>query len=295
VQRFYVESDEAKISDLVVEDLEFLAEGIRFDLLRTFLSGRAELSEVTHGQLSLKVSEQALEDRWGGELGRSLSKVEVDLSDKGVAVSGVMDLMLTEMRVGARGEFIVDGTDRVRFKVNELELGGASIGVEQLKAVFTALTPVIDLGQFKLQVVLDEAYTSAGYLFIEARSRSLEEKLAADRERQRQAREAERTEEFEPVVGEATGSTGAEGDLGQRVSELIEAEPRERGVMLGELWEELKGGGERKLAEFQQVLDEQWPRLKEEGGELLGQLQEMLGELRRSADSEDTEAGDGDG
>jgi hypothetical protein len=81
------------------------------------------------------------------------------------------------VRVGASGELHVDGTERIRFKVQELELGGANVGVEELKAVFSALTPVIDLGQFKMSVAIDDVGMRDGYLYVQARSMSLEEKL----------------------------------------------------------------------------------------------------------------------
>ncbi len=181
VKHFHVASSEAKISGLLVEDVEFRAEGIRFDLPQTLISGQAELLEVAHGELVFRVAEEALEDRWAADLRkRGLSDVQVELTDDQVAVDSVLDLKLTKVRVGARGELYVDGTERIRFKVLELELGGANVGVEELKAVFSALTPVIDLGQFKMSVAIDDVGMRDGYLYVQARSMSLEEKLARE-------------------------------------------------------------------------------------------------------------------
>ena len=181
VKHFHVQSSEAKISGLLVEDIEFRAEGIRFDLPQTLISGQAELLEVAQGELVFRVDEQALEDRWAADLRkRGLTDVQVELTDDQVAVNSVLDLKLTKVRVGASGELYVDGTDRIRFKVRELELGGANVGVEELKAVFSAMTPVIDLGQFKMSVAIDDVGMRDGYLYVQARSMSLEEKLARE-------------------------------------------------------------------------------------------------------------------
>jgi len=211
VARFYVDAEEAKLDGLLVKDLRFLAEGIRFDLPRTLISGQAELLNVSHGQLSLSVSEEALEERWSEELAsKGLSKVDVELSNEGVGVSAVVDLKLTEVRVGAKGYFEVDGTDRIRFHATDLELAGTSIGIAELKAAFSTLTPVISLGRFKMHVVVDELFTSAGHLFIETRSQSLEEKIAADRQRlkeRQQAAEAEAKEAGEQQNAYENGDT----------------------------------------------------------------------------------------
>lgn len=192
VERCYVESSEAKIEDLVVGDLHFMAEGLSFDLLRTLATGQAELTSVKHGELSFKVAASEIEERWATELGRmGLSKVQVAFADDKVGIDAVLDLKLTEVSVGATGELFVDGTDRIRFRATELELGGATFGVEKLKAIFTALTPVIDLGQFKLVIAIDEVEMRDDHLRVRARSLSLAEKLAAEQAYREQQAAAE--------------------------------------------------------------------------------------------------------
>lgn len=205
VKRFAVDSKEAKINGLKVEDLEFLAEGIRFDLPRTFLTSQAVLTEVANGQLKMKVSEQALKERWAGELeSKGLSNVQVQLKPDGVAVSAVIDLKLAKVRVGAKGALVVDGTDRVMLKVNALELGGANLGIAQLKTAFSQLTPVIDLGVFKMSVAVDQLKLYNGYLRIEAHSISLEEKLALDRKRRAQEQAQQQAETDQAAQDEQT-------------------------------------------------------------------------------------------
>jgi hypothetical protein len=175
VERCRVESDEAKIEGLVVGDLRFLAEGLRFDLPRTLITGQAEFTAVKHGELSFKVAASEIEERWATELGRmGLSKVQVGFADGRVGIDAVL----------------------VRFRATELELGGATFGIEKLKAIFTALTPVIDLGQFKLVIAIDEVEMRDDHLRVRARSLSLAEKLAAEQAyREQQAAAAEEDEQ----------------------------------------------------------------------------------------------------
>ncbi|MBN2081417.1 LmeA family phospholipid-binding protein [bacterium] len=188
VDKFYVKSAEARISGLNVEDVEFHATGIKFDLPQTLVSGQAELTSVDYGELSFKVSEKALKERWGEELQKKgLQDVEVTLADDLVTITGNINLLVTAVRVGAAGRLEVDGSDRIRFIATDLELGGATIGIEELKAVFSTLTPVLDLGQFKMSVAIEDVRMHEGYIFVEAHSMSLDEKAALAAARGEQA------------------------------------------------------------------------------------------------------------
>ena len=191
VERVYVDSKEARISGLNVDDIKFLAEGVSFDLPRMAVSNQAELTNVTSGELEFRVSQDAIAERWASDLlSMKLSDVEVILDDDQVEVEGFYDLMLTKVKVGATGELYADGTDRIKFKATQLSLGGADIGIEKLKAVFSALTPVIDLGQFKMTVAIDEIQMRGGYLYVTARSMTMEEKLALEEKRRKEQEEA---------------------------------------------------------------------------------------------------------
>lgn len=239
VKGIYVSSPEAKISDLTVADLDFQATGIRFDLARTLASGQAQLTEVTSGELNFKVSEEALETRWAAELSKKgLTQTDVTLENDLVSVSCVLDLKLTKVRLGATGELQVDGTDRIRFKATDLELAGSSIGIDELKAVFSTLTPVIDLGQFKMSVAIDDVQMREGYLYIAARSMSPADKLALEETRRQAATEAEESavggkrfklpslEELTGIFIEETDPKDA-GEEGQEV-EGDDPSPKER-------------------------------------------------------------------
>lgn len=171
VPHMLVEASEAKIEGLVVEDVKLEAKNVSFDLPATIVTGDAKWQGVESAQLKFKVSEDSLKQRWTGELEQhGLKKPEVKLHDGKVDITGLLDASLFKLRVGASGRIQVDGTDRVVFKPDNLELGGTSFGVEQVGAIFSALTPVIDLGDLKLGVGVDKMEPHDGYLFVVART-----------------------------------------------------------------------------------------------------------------------------
>ena len=175
VDNFYVSSPEAKLDGMLVEDLEFRASGIRFDTAQVLLSGNAGLKDVQSGELSLRISEQALIKRWGGELAhKGLSDAEITLTSGRVDIAGTFDMGFAAVRIGAAGRIVADGGSSLRLEVDELQLGGADIDVKMLKAAFSALTPVVDLERFRVAIEVDELRMEDGYLLIKARSHSLE-------------------------------------------------------------------------------------------------------------------------
>jgi hypothetical protein len=179
LQRFHVESPEAKIDGVLVNDLRFDAKGIRFDLVKTLTTGNAELKDVAYGELEVKVSEASIEQRWAAELAeKGLDKVNVKLENNKVEVSGLIDIKIAKLRVGAKGKLEVDGSDMIKFKPVEVDLGGANLDVSGIKAAMTGLTPVVDLGQFKVAILVDKLKAEKGYLVISARSTGLSEHLA---------------------------------------------------------------------------------------------------------------------
>jgi hypothetical protein len=190
VQRFRVESPEAKIDGVLVNDLRFDAKGIKFDLVRTLTTGNAELKDVANGELEVKVSEAAIEQRWAAELeSKGLDKVAVKLENGKVELSGLIDMKIAKLRVGAKGKLAADGSDMIKFKPTQVDVGGANLDVSGIKAAMTGLTPVVDLGQFKVVILIDKLKAEKGFLIISARSTSLEEHLAKSEEAKQNERE----------------------------------------------------------------------------------------------------------
>jgi len=204
VESFYVESNEAQIDEVPVENLKFVAEGIEFDLPQTLLTQRAELKNMSHGRLSFRVGEKALVKRWASDLeSAGLSKVEVELSNDSATVGGLINLALVKVRVGGKGKLTTDG-NAIRFELEELKLGDNTFGLGQLDAVFSKLAPVLDLGQFKVGMHIDRLETGNGYIEVQATSRSLDE-LA------REMKEAKKRRELEAESG-ADAETAAESE-----------------------------------------------------------------------------------
>ncbi|MEZ5337945.1 MAG: DUF2993 domain-containing protein [bacterium] len=212
VDSFYVDSPEAKLDGMIVSDLRFRARGISFDPVSVLLSGNAGLRDVQSGDLELKVSEDALRERWGSELAKKgMRDVEITLEDGSVSIDGIFDMAFAEVRIGARGRIVADGSTRLRLEVDELQLGGADIGMKELKAAFSALTPIVDLGQFRVAIEVDRLEMQDGYLLVRARSTSLENLADEAEDRDELARrERELLDELERV---RAGQEAAEGDV----------------------------------------------------------------------------------
>jgi hypothetical protein len=213
VESFYVESNEAQIDEVPVENLKFVAEGIEFDLPQTLLTQRAELKNMSHGRLSFRVGEQALVKRWAGDLeSAGLSKVEVKLGNDSANVSGLINLALIKVRVGGKGKLTTDG-NAIRFELEELKLGDNTFGLGQMDAVFSKLAPVLDLGQFKVGMHIDRLDMGNGFIEVQATSRSLDE-LAREMKAAKKRREldsesgkaGETAEESEPASQSESGA-----------------------------------------------------------------------------------------
>ena len=202
VDSFYVDSAEAKLDGMVVSDLQFRGSGISFDLAQVLVSGNAGLREVKSGELELKVSEQALRERWGRELEqRGMRDVDIELSDGSVAIDSVFDMAFAEMRIGATGRIVADGSSRLKLEVDELQLGGTEVGVKELRAAFSTLTPVVDLSQFRVAIEVDKLEMHDGYILVKARSSSLDgvELQAPAQDSELDRREQELLDELEKL------------------------------------------------------------------------------------------------
>ena len=171
VPRFAVDSATASLDGLEVEDLHFEAEDIKFDLSQLASTQQAELEDAQRGEISFKVSARALLEFWRPEIeAAGLSKPSIEIDAQGVKVSAVADLLFTEVRLAAKGEFEVDGSRRIRFRAREFEVGDAILKLGKFKTAFSKLTPIVELDRFKLEIRVDELSTSNGYLSVRGNS-----------------------------------------------------------------------------------------------------------------------------
>lgn len=182
-----INSAQARLNDLVVEDLVLIARGVTFDMPSTFMTGRAELAEVSEGEISFNVPEQALADRWGGELERhGFSNLAVDLDKDEITVSGRWGKPIT-VKVEATGSLKVSGTEKIKFVPDDINVGGLETGMGKLLDAFGGVAPVVDLSRMqKLMIVIDQVAIEEGYISVRARSLSLAEKLDIEQEREKE-------------------------------------------------------------------------------------------------------------
>lgn len=175
VPAFSVEAQSASLDGLEVAVLRFDAQEIQFDLSPLLAEGDVQLEQAKRGELSFKVSEQALLDYWAPELEeKGLEKPSIELDSEGAKVSGVADLKLAKARIGAKGVFEVDGTRKVKFRAREFEIGGLNFGAGSFKAALSELTPIVELDQFAMEIRVDELRTTDGWLHVSAHSLAAE-------------------------------------------------------------------------------------------------------------------------
>jgi hypothetical protein len=166
----HIESPEAVLDELPVERLSFDAVRVHFDLSGIWTGGDAELLDATGARISLYASDDAVAARWGDELAEEgLKKPELEFDAKGVKASALWDTGLFDVRVSARGRFKVDGSQRIRLHITEVEAAGIKLDISKLNAVYSELTPPVQLDRYAMDIMIDTAETTAdGYLYVTA-------------------------------------------------------------------------------------------------------------------------------
>jgi hypothetical protein len=171
VPQFTVDAEKASLDGLQVEDMHFEGEAIKFDLSKLASERTAQLEHAQRGEISFKVSDDALADYWRPEIEEAgLSNPTIEIDAQGAKVSAVVDLKLAEVRLAAKGVFEVDGSRKVRFRVREFEAGGMNFNLGAFKTSLSKLTPILELDQFKMEIRVDELSTSDGYLTVRGNS-----------------------------------------------------------------------------------------------------------------------------
>jgi hypothetical protein len=167
VPGFSVDSAAASLDGLKVEDLHFEGEEIQFDFSKLRATRKVKLERAARGEISFKVSDDALLDFWRTEIeDAGLKDPSIEIDAKGVKVSAVVDLKLAQVKLAAKGVFEVDGSRRIRFRAREFEAGGFNFNLGPFKVALSKLTPIVKLNQFKMEIRVDELSTSDGYLTV---------------------------------------------------------------------------------------------------------------------------------
>lgn len=168
--RFTVTSASAVIDELPVQDLRFEAEGIDFNMRGIIRGEKAELTALGHASLSISVRQEDLEGRLLPMIeAEGLLEPQLAIEQDGVKLTGKKKTKLFgRVKLGAKGNFIADGTPNVTFQLGELELGPVNIGTSGLGIEFEEALPVLDLGGFAGDIKVDAVTTSPGLLHVSA-------------------------------------------------------------------------------------------------------------------------------
>jgi hypothetical protein len=254
-----VESNEAKLDGLVVSDFRLKAEYIRINLLRTLLTQKAEFTEFDRGEIRFSVTEQALLDRWSADLRRKgFSNIELEL-DETVRIAADFDLRIAKIGAVVTGWIESDEDGRIRFTADEVEVQGAKIALEEIKASVSGLAPVIDLGRLKLDLKVDELRAEDGMLYVGARTRGLDGAGGGEfstRPKFELEQQPEETED-EGLLSQIRGLLNTDGEERQEQYGAVVEQLKERGIETKEQLAEFAGKQMESLgAEYQNVLKE---------------------------------------
>ena len=170
VPAFSVLADSAVIDELPVEDLVFEASGIEFNMRGILRGDKAELSDLHSASLRIKVSQDPLQERLGPLIEEEgLLEPKLTIEDDGVKLTArKKNRLLGKMKLSAKGIFIADGSSNVRFQLRDLEVGQLNVGISGLGLDFAKALPVLDMGGFAGDIMVDEVSTSPGYLHVAA-------------------------------------------------------------------------------------------------------------------------------
>ncbi len=170
VPSFTVQADSAVIDELPVEDLEFEASGIDFNMRGILRGDKAELSALGSAQLSIRVAEKFLQERLAPLIEEEgLLEPVLAIETDGVKLTAKKkNKLLGKVKLSAKGVFIADGSSHVTFQLRDLELGQLNVGISGLGLEFAEALPVLDMGGFAGDILVDKVSTSLGYLQVRA-------------------------------------------------------------------------------------------------------------------------------
>lgn len=173
--RCHLKSSDVTIDNLQVEQLVFTATGIGFNMREMIKGEKTQITEVQSAELSLQVSAGQLESRLIPLLEQEgLSDVQLSFDSTGVKMTAKRKFKVVgTVKLGAKGQFIAGGSDHVRFKVTDVEIADLDIGVSKLNLDFGETIPALDLGGMFAEIIIDELYTTEGYLHIKAHTESI--------------------------------------------------------------------------------------------------------------------------
>jgi hypothetical protein len=180
VDSIHLSSPEASISGIRVENVEFEAEHLSFDILNLVTRKNPVLKEVDYAAVSFAIRPEDLAAAWAERAGRfGVSDLEVKFKDAEgdelplVEVTARTELLGREFELRVNGYFKLIDRREIAFRVNDFDLGMLSIGRDLLESVFVRLAPRLEIGDMQGDLYIDDFYVEDGKLHVQAHTKGV--------------------------------------------------------------------------------------------------------------------------
>jgi hypothetical protein len=177
VKAFHVESSEASIGGMRIEDLKLDAENMSFDIVNLALQRNPILREVEHAKVSFSITPESLADAWLAKV-KHLGVKKLTLKmEEGTGeqlpfaqVNAVAEVLGKEIPLSVKGFFKLIGRREIGFEALEFKLQELGVGGDMVKSIFMKFAPRIRIGDFQGDLSIDRFYVLGGKLRVVAQT-----------------------------------------------------------------------------------------------------------------------------
>jgi len=180
VESIHIESREASVSGIRVENVDFEAERLTFDILNLVTRKNPVLKEVDYAEVSFAIRPEDLAAAWAERARHyGISNLTVRFKDAEgdelplVEVTAKSELLGREFELKVNGYFRLIDQREIAFKVKDFELGLLRLGRELLESVFMRMAPRLRIGDLQGDLYIDNFYVRNGSLRVEAHTRGV--------------------------------------------------------------------------------------------------------------------------
>ena len=180
IEHVKVVADEALIDNYVVKNLNFEADGLTFDLIKTIAMNDPTIVSLGSGDLEFFVTADALQNAWAeaaAKIGISDLKVTIVPDEMSIKLAGVwkIDWLKAEYPFEATGKLDLERTSVLFFTFPEIKIGKLKIGLARLQDALSGVSPRINLGDYRLSITLNDVQFSKDGMRIRAHAESTDE------------------------------------------------------------------------------------------------------------------------
>lgn len=173
--RWLVDSPTAVIDGAPFEKVHFIATGVDFNMRRILKGDKAKITAVDSAELTLQVSTEELVARLAPLIEEEgIEQVAIEFGEGTVKVTGKRKVeYIGKIKLAAKGRFIVDGSERVKLQITDVEAGQFNLGVSNLGLEFVEAVPALNLGGMFARVIIDDLRVTSDYLQITAHTEGI--------------------------------------------------------------------------------------------------------------------------